>query len=302
MNRTGSLLSRGDRVRVRAVALEKTGSFLRGLLAMLGLCLIATSPAHAQRIEPLPKELEGVGVTEHLNEQIPLDLEFTDSDGKPVVLRELFDGKRPVLLTLNYSNCPMLCSLQLNGLFDGMGRMPWSIGDKFAMVTLSFDPLETPERARMTKQKYLEMYRRPGAAEGWHFLVGREENIKKLADAVGFRYRYSAESKQYIHAAVTYVLTPDGRLSRYLYGVEYDPQTLRLSLLEAADGQIGSTTDQILLFCFHYDAEKGRYAPAAFRLMQVGGGATVLVIAGLIWILRRREKAKEPPEQVDHVD
>jgi protein SCO1 len=272
--------------------------WLSAWIVLLG----AVSLAWAQRTEALPKELEGVGVTEHLKERIPLDLEFTDSDGKPVVLKQFFDGNRPVLLTLNYSNCPMLCSLQLNGLFDAMKRMPWAIGDKFEMITLSFDPLETPERARMTKQKYLEIYRRPGAAEGWHFLVGREENIKKLTDAVGFRYRYSAERKQYVHVAVTFILTPDGRLSRYLYGVEYDPQTLRLSLLEAADGRIGSTVDQILLFCFHYDAEKGRYAPIAFRLMQIGGGATVLVVVGLIWILRRREKTKKPPELLPHVD
>ncbi len=318
MNRAISPLSRRERVRVRAVESEKAlpcllrpsppaplrastegwseeGSFshsLFGWLAIFAVWLAPISPAQAQRTEPLPKELEGVGVTEHPGERIPLDLEFTDSDGKPVKLEQLFDGHRPVMLTLNYSNCPMLCSLQLNGLFDAMKRMPWDIGKQFEMITVSFDPLETPERARMTKQKYLEIYRRAGAAEGWHFLTGREEDIKKLADAVGFRYRYSSERRQYIHVAVTFILTPDGRLSRYLYGVEYDPQTLRLSLLEAAEGKIGSTADQILLFCFHYDAEKGRYAPAAFRLMQIGGGLTVLVVVGVIWMLRRREKAK----------
>ena len=248
--------------------------------------------ARAQRAEPLPEELNGVGVTEHLGVQIPWDREFVDSNGKPIVLKQCFDGRRPVVLTLNYSNCPMLCSLQLNGLFDAMKRMPWLIGDQFNFITVSFDPLETPERARMTKQKYLEIYRRPGAAEGWQFLTGRDENIKKLADAIGFRYRYSEAKRQYFHAAVTFILTPDGRVSRYLYGVQYDPQTLRLSLVEAAGGKIGSTTDQILLFCYHYDAESGRYGPAAFRLMQVGGGFTVLIVACTIWGLRRREKAK----------
>ncbi|MBN1855266.1 MAG: SCO family protein [Pirellulales bacterium] len=259
-----------------------------------GIVLLRTVPAvFAQRTEPLPEELKGVGVTEHLGELIPLDLEFTDSGGKPAALRQFFDGRRPVVLTLNYSNCPMLCSLQLNGLFDALRRMPWEIGDKFQMVTVSFDPLETPERARMTKEKYLKIYQRTGAAEGWHFLVGREENVKKLADALGFRYRYSESAKQYLHVAVTFILTPEGRISRYLYGVEYDPQTVRLSLLEAADGKIGSTADQVLLFCFHYDAEKGRYGPSAFRLMQLGGGLMVLIVAGSIWILRRREKAKK---------
>jgi protein SCO1/2 len=268
------------------------------LAAGMALCG-AASAALAQRAEPLPEELKGVGVTEHLNEQIPLDLEFVDCDGKPVALKQYFDGKRPVVLTLNYSNCPMLCSLQLNGLSEALKRMPWEIGGKFEMITVSIDPLETPERARMTKQKYLKIYRRAGAAEGWHFLTGREENIKKLAGAVGFRYRYSETKRQYLHAAVTFVLTPDGRVSRYLYGVEYDPQTLRLSLLEAADGKIGTTVDQILLFCYHYDAESGRYGPAAFRLMQVGGGLTVLVMGGGIWMLWRREKAKNRKIKVD---
>lgn len=264
-------------------------------IALLG----ADKAARAQRTEPMPAELKGVGVTEHLGELIPLDLEFVNSDGNPVTLKQFFDGKRPVMLTMNYSNCPMLCSLQLNGLFDALERMPWNLGDQFGMVTVSFDPLETPERAQMTKQKYLELYRRAGAAEGWHFLTGQEENIKRLADAVGFRYRYSPERRQYIHVAVTFILTPDGHISRYLYGVEYDPQTVRLSLLEAADGKIGSAADQILLFCFHYDAESGRYGPAAFRLMQLGGGLTVLLVGSGIWVLRRREKAKNRIANVD---
>jgi protein SCO1 len=263
-----------------------------GIVAGIVL-LVAPAATWAQRTEPLPKELEGVGVTEHLGERIPLDLEFVDSDGKAVALKQFFDGKRPVVLTLNYSNCPMLCSLQLNGVFDAMKRMPWNIGDQFQMVTVSFDPLETPERARLTKQKYLEIYGRAGAAGGWHFLTGKEDDIKKLTEAVGFRYKYSESKRQYFHVAVTYILTPDGHLSRYLYGVEYDPQTLRLSLLEAADGKIGSTTDQVLLFCFHYDAASGRYGLAATRLLQAGGGLTVVILGVGIWVLRRREKARD---------
>lgn len=259
-------------------------------VAIVGLAI--APQAQAQRKEPLPPELEGVGVTEHLGDQIPLDLEFVDSDGKPVTLKQLFDGNRPVVLTLNYSNCPMLCSKQLNGVFKALTQMPWNLGEQYEMLTVSFDPLETPERARLTKQKYLEIYRRAGADEGWHVLTGKEANIKKLAEAVGFRYKWLESSRQYVHIAVTYILTPDGHISRYLYGVEYDPQTLRLSLFEAADGKIGSTTDQILLFCFHYDAESGRYGLAATRLMQVAGGITIVVVGGLIWILRRREKAK----------
>jgi protein SCO1 len=255
--------------------------------------------ASAQSAEPLPEELKGVGVTEHLSQQIPWDLEFIDSEGRKATLKQYFDGHRPVIMTMNYSNCPMLCSLQLNGLFDALQKMPWSIGKEYEMVTVSFDPEETSDRAQATKQKYLKTYRREGAAEGWHFLTGREENIKKLAEAIGFRYRYSESTKQYLHVAVTYILTPDGHLSRYLYGVKYDPQTIRLAMVEAADGKIGSTTDQILLFCFHYDAENGRYAPAAYRLMQIGGAIFLLVGGGVFWKLRRREKTKKIPSTVE---
>ncbi|HLA84799.1 MAG TPA: SCO family protein [Thermoguttaceae bacterium] len=262
------------------------------------LMLVATT-ALAQRTEPLPKELEGVGVTEHLDAQVPLDLEFMDDDGKPATLGQYFDRKRPVVLTMNYSNCPMLCDLQLTGLFEALGRMKWNIGEEFEMVTVGIDPLETPERARMTKQKYLKTYRRAGAAGGWHFLTGREENIKKLADTVGFHYRFAPESRQYLHVAVTFILTPDGRVSRYLYGVQYDPQTIRLSLFEASEGKVGSTVDRILLFCYHYDAQSGRYGPAAFRLMQVGGGLTVLIVGGVIWTLRRRERRKAHEPQAE---
>jgi len=271
-----------------------TLSRLLGCLAAGIATLVAALPAPAQRAEPLPQELEGVQVVEHLSELIPLGLEFVDSSGKPVRLQEFFDGTRPVVLTMNYSNCPMLCGLQLNGLFEALKRMPWDIGDQFQMVTVSIDPRESSERASLTKQKYLERYGRPGGTEGWHFLTGREENIRKLAEAIGFRYRCveSGGQYQYLHAAVTFILTPDGRLSRYLYGVKYEAQTIRLSLLEAADGKIGTAGDKILLFCFHYDAEEGRYAPAAFRLMQFGCGATAVVVGGLIWGLRRREKRK----------
>ncbi|MBN1854131.1 MAG: SCO family protein [Pirellulales bacterium] len=252
----------------------------------------------AQRREPVPSALKDVGVTEHLNAQIPMDLAFVDSDGKKEVsLKQFFESKKPMILTLNYSNCPMLCSLQLNGLFDALKAMPWDIGNQFGMITVSIDPLETPERARATKRKYLKGYGRAGSAQGYHCLTGPEKCIKELADSVGFHYTYSEETKQYAHAAVTMILTPDGHVSRYLYGVQYDPQTIRLSLLEAADGKIGSPMDQILLFCFHYDADKGRYGPAAFRLMQIGGGLTVLVLGCTIWIYRRREKSKKRSEE-----
>jgi len=256
-----------------------------GLWAWLG----PAAGVAEQRREPAPEELEEVGVSEHLNAQLPLELSFVDSRSRPVKLGRYFDGTRPVLLTMNYSNCPMLCSLQLNGLFDGLKRMPWDLGDQFQMITVSIDPKETPQRAQLTKQEYLKLYGRPGAGAGWHCLTGRESEIRKLAEVIGFRYKYVEQTGQYAHAAVTFVCTPDGRLSRYLYGIEYDPQTLRFSLLEASEGKVGTAMDQVLLFCFQYDATKGRYGPAAVRIMQVGGGLTVLVLGAVLWGFWRRE-------------
>ena len=240
-----------------------------------------------------------VGVTEHLNEQIPLDLEFVDSKGKAVKLSEYFDGQRPVVLTLNYSDCPMLCSLQLDGLFDGLKSMKWDLGDQYRMVTVSIDPKERPSERRMTRDKYLRLYERAGAGAGYAFLTGKNDQIKKLADAVGFHYRYVPETGQYAHVAVTMICTPDGRLSRYLDGVEYDPQTLRMSLLEASEGKIGSPVDHLFLYCFQYDAASGKYGPSAFKLMRLGAGAMVLVVGGVLFVFWRREYRRRAvrPEQ-----
>ncbi len=256
-----------------------------------------SAPAEIRsRTEPMPKELVGVGVTEHPNVQVPLDLEFKDESGRIVRLAEYFKGDRPVILTLNYFRCPMLCTLQLNGLIDALKRMEWTPGNEFRMVTVSFDPTETPTLARLKKQNYLEEYGRPAAAGGWAFLTGRQENIRKLTDTVGFAYRYDEEADQYIHAAALFVCTPDGRVSRYLYGVTFDPQTLRLSLVEAGQGKIGTTVDQVLLFCFHYDAAKGRYGPAAMNLMQSAAVLTLIVVGAVLGVFWRRERRRRRSE------
>jgi protein SCO1/2 len=236
--------------------------------------------------------LNDVGIEEQRGGQIPLDLPFIDSSGQAVVLHDLFDGTRPVLLTLNYSNCPMLCSLQLDGLFTGLQEMPWALGENFQMVTVSIDPLETPQRAQLTKQKYLKLYGRATAANGWRVLTGKEEHIQRLADAVGFHFQYVPATREYAHAAAAIILTPDGRVSRYLYGVEYDPQTIRLSLVEAGEGKIGSAVDQVLLFCFHYDETKGRYGPAAAALMRTGAALTVLCLGCMLFAFWRRGPAQ----------
>ena len=210
-------------------------------------------------------------VIPHPGAQIPLDLPFVESDGGKVALGDFFDGKRPVILTMNYSNCPMLCSLQLNGMVDAIRAMPWELGREFQIVTVSIDPDELPQRAALTKQKYLKLYARPGAAAGWHFLTGDEKSIKKLAETVGFGYVYLPKQRQFAHPAVLMLCTPDGRVWRYLGGVRYQPLTLRLALVETAEGKAGTAFDQVLLYCFHYDETSGRYGPAAFHLLQIAG-------------------------------
>jgi protein SCO1/2 len=256
--------------------------------------LALAAPADAQLNQGLPKELEGVGVTEHPGVQIPLDLEFTNSDGAPATLGDYFDGARPVILTMNYSNCPKLCSVQLNALVDAMRKMPWDLGDQYRVLTVTIDPLETPERAALTRQKYLQDYGRAGAGGGWNFLVGPEENIKRLAETVGFGYAYLPDSKEYVHAAVLIICMPDGQVSRYIYKVEYDPQTLRLSLVEAGQGEVGSPMDQILLYCFHYSSTDGRYTLAAYVLMRIGGVLTLVVFGSAlsVWWVREKRKAR----------
>lgn len=259
--------------------------------------------ASAERKEKAPDQLLEVGVEEHLDTAIPLDLEFKDHTGKAVTLGDFFDGQLPVVLTLNYSSCPMLCSLQLNGLFDGLkGLEQWNLGSEYRMVTVSIDPTESVERAAMTRQKYLKLYGRAGAGEGYACLVGKNKQITELAKTVGFKYRFVPENGEYAHTAVTMICTPDGRMSRYLYGVEYQPQTLRLSMLEAGKGKIGSPMDQILLFCFQYDAASGKYAPAAFKLMKVGAASIVLVVGGVMFFYWRRETKRPLLEDEEKVE
>ena len=263
---------------------------------LLGLSLCGGG-AHAQLIEDLPEEMQGVGIDDKSGDQIPLNLKFRDENGKVVATSDLFSGDRPVLLSLNYSDCPMLCRVQLNGLVDCLRELELSAGKEFDVVSVSVDPLETVTRAKQTEQRYLEHYDRAGAAAGWKFLIGSQKNIKALADAVGFRYKYVPDTGEYSHTAATMVVTPQGVLSRYLYGVMYDPQTVRLSLVEAADGKIGSPLDKLILFCFHYDETKGRYGPVARRVMSLGAGVTVVALAvGLLpyWFRRTREEDQDP--------
>jgi protein SCO1/2 len=266
-----------------------------GLLALAGVGRAAAQPA-----EPAPVRTADNGPDEHLDAELPLDLNWTDSDGTPVTLGQFFDGTRPVILSLNYSNCPKYCSLQLNGLLQALTELEWNVGDKFQVVTVSIDPDESPERARETKDRYMKLYGREAAEAGWHFLTTPNKAvIDRLAEVVGFHYRYVPETKEYAHDVVLVVATPQGRISRYLYGFTYEPQTLRFALLEASQGRIGTTTDRILLYCYHYDASAGRYGPAAVKIMRLGGVLTLMALGSVLLVYWRREtkRFKQRPSE-----
>lgn len=246
------------------------------------------------RLEPPPKRLEGLDVTEHLDTELPLGLAFADERGRAVTLADYVRGNKPLIFTLNYSDCPMLCSLQLNGLVNALRELDWTAGEQFEIVTVSLNPLETPEQAARTEARYVGQYGRAAAAGGWHFLTGSKESIDALADALGIAYAYNEQRREYLHPAALAITTPNGRIARYLYGIEYAPKTLRLSLVESSEGKIGSSVDRVILYCFHYDQAEGRYAPVAMNIMRLGGGLTALGLGGFLgafWFRQWRRKA-----------
>lgn len=243
----------------------------------------------------LPADLEGVGVDEHLGEELDLSLPFVSDTGEEVTLGQYFQSHKPVLMAMVYYTCPSLCNHHLNALNDTMKKLEWTAGDQFEIVAVSMNHREGPDVAAAKKKTYIEAYGRPESADGWHFLTGTEENVKKLADQLGFKFRWIPDQEQYAHAAVAYVVTPGGKLSRYLYGLSVDDETLKLSLLEASDGKIGSVIDQILLFCLQFDPAKNKYTLYAWNVMRLGGGMTVLVLALLLVPIWLREKKKTRP-------
>ncbi len=276
----------------------KTRATSRTFVPLLACTLLCATAARgqppaplappAERADVLPPELEGIGIDEHLDAQLPLDLEFTDHAGKKVRLRDYFDGQHPVVLTLNYYKCPMLCGLMLNGLLDSLRQLDWTAGEQFQVVTVSFDPLETYQLASIKRQNYLAQYERPAAAHGWPFLVGRKASIDTLLEATGYRIRWDEKQQQWIHITALVICTPDGRISRYLYGVLFEPKTLRLSLVEASQGKIGSTLDRVLLYCYHY--EGGTYTLAALNIVRAGGVLTLVLLGTLLFVFWRRER------------
>ena len=233
--------------------------------------------------------LDQVGIDQRLNQQVPLDLQFVDEQGKTVQLKQYF-GTKPVLLTLVYYQCPMLCSQVLNGLASALNILKFNVGQEFDIVTVSIDPRDTPQTAMESKKKFIKRYGRPGAEQGWHFLTGKKEQIDALAAAVGFRYAWDPRIEQYAHASGVMLLTPDGRVAQYYYGIEYAPRDLKLGLVEASQGKIGNVVDQVLLYCYHYDPATGRYGAAIFTILRITALATLLVLGGFMFIMFRRDR------------
>jgi protein SCO1 len=255
------------------------------LLTIMVLCPMSAGAADPSDI------VKNVDFEQRLNQQVPLDLPFVDETGKAVKLGDYF-GEKPVILVLAYYRCPRLCTLVLNGLSTAMHEMPLTPGKDFNVVTVSFDPRETAELAAKKKKTYVAAYGRPGAEEGWHFLTGDQGAIDKLTDAVGFRYVYDAKQDQYIHTSGIVVLTPHGKVSRYFLGIRFPAGELQRELSNASAEKIGSLTDEILLYCFHYDPETGKYSANILAIVRVGGVLTVLGLVAMVWFLKRRERRK----------
>ncbi|MBV8728392.1 MAG: SCO family protein [Acidobacteriia bacterium] len=269
------------------------------LFSLLALPLLAQpgQPAPAQptlnMIDPnlkpkLPAALQGVGIDQRLNEQVPLNLHFRDEAGRSLQLGSFFHGK-PVLLALVYYRCPMLCTQILSGVVSSLKAVSFDPGRDFEVVSVSFDPKDTPETAGEKKMNYLRRYGRPNTANGFHFLTGDEANIKALTDAVGFHYKYDPITQQFAHASGIMILTPEGRLSRYFYGVDYSPRDVRLGLVEASANKIGTPVDAALLFCFHYDPATGKYGAFAMNLLRVAGGIFALICGAFLLVALRRD-------------
>ncbi|MET0501109.1 MAG: SCO family protein, partial [Candidatus Binatia bacterium] len=272
------------------------GALYPVLLALVfTLCFFWASPAFAH--DERPMALRGVDLEQKLGSQVPLDLELRDAAGKPVRLNDYF-GRRPVILNLVYYSCEDLCPLVLEGLVRSLRPLTFNIGDQFDVVTLSFDARDTPALAAAKKSDALKQYGRPGAAEGWHFLTGDEAAIRRLNEAVGFRYNYESDKDRFGHASGIVLLTPEGKVARYFYGIEFAPRDLRLGLIEAADKKIGSPIDRLLLFCYHYDPATGKYSLLITNLIRLAAVVTVLALATFIGLMLRRDRNRglEPGE------
>jgi protein SCO1/2 len=238
------------------------------------------------RADEKPEILKHIGIDQRLNQMLPLDAPLRDEAGRAVLLGDYF-GRRPVILALVYYNCPMLCTQVLNGLVGSLNVMSLDAARDFDVVAVSFDARETPAMASAKKDAYLSRYKRPNAAAGWHFLTGDAASIERITKAAGFRFRYDKDRDQFAHVSAVMVATPDGRLARYFYGIEYPPRDLRLGLVEASAGRIGTPVDQVLLYCFHYDPASGKYGAVIVNIIRLAGVATLVLIGLSLWLMSR---------------
>jgi protein SCO1/2 len=261
---------------------------------MLALCVLSiaawgqgiTQGAVSPPANVRPPGLKNVGIEQHFNQQVPPDLAFRDETGRSVQLGDYF-GKNPMILNLVYYQCPMLCGEVLSGLESALRVLKFDVGKEFDVLTISFDPKETPEMAATKKAEYLRRYGRPGAAQGWHFLTGPAASIDALTKAAGFQYQYDPKTGQFAHATAIMVLTPDGKIAQYYYGVEFAPKDLRLGLIQASQNKIGTVVDQVLLYCYHYDPDTGKYGAIISRALQLAAGATMLILGAFLVVMFR---------------
>lgn len=243
----------------------------------------------AQESGKLPSIYEGAGLDEKLGATLPLDIVLYDESGTAVELGSLFPADRPVLLNFVYYNCPMLCSILLDGVTNALRKMEWTPGNQFEVITVSFASNEGPELAEQQKAKFVSRLQRPEAEQGWHFLTGDSTAIRQLTSAVGFQFKWVEAQQEYVHPAAIMFVSPSGVLTRYLHGLEFNPRDVRTALVEASEGKIGTPLDQAILFCFRYDPDKGSYVPYAENLMKLGGMLTIIVLGSILFVFWRRE-------------
>ena len=261
----------------------------RLVLACVCLAFVASTVTAQTPSSTLPAPLREIGFDQNLDRQVPLDTPLVDEAGRVVTLGDYF-GERPVVMVFAYYDCPMLCTVVINGLASALDVLSLVPGKDFEIVTVSFNPHDTPATATAKKASYIARYKRPGAAAAWHFLTGNQPSIDRLTRAAGFRYAWDEETKQFAHPTGVIVLTPDGRLARYLFGIEYGPRDLRYAIVEASNGKVGSVVDSLLLYCYHYDPATGRYGAAIMRLIRAAGAATVFALGAFIFIMVRKER------------